>query len=148
MALTACSSTPSGSSYSSRQKITKEETLLRSQIIHDAKKYVGVPYKYGGNSPQTGFDCSGLVRHVYARSDISLPRTTTAQAQFMKKTRKPKVGDVLFFNINGRSISHSGIYLGNNQMVHAPSSGKRVEITRTDTPYWKKRFVKSGTAIN
>lgn len=114
-----------------------------SAILY-AKEQIGRPYLYGGTDPNRGFDCSGLIQYAYENAGVPLPRTTSSQYQFSKKTNNPEPGDLVFFIINGKSISHAGIYIGDNKMIHAPSSGKRVEITRFDTPYWKKHFYGYG----
>lgn len=151
--LTACATTSGSdgengsSAKSARVKAKKEPTVLtakREQVVNDAKKFVGTPYRLGGTSPSTGFDCSGLVQHVYQGIDVGLPRTTREQEAHMSVAKRPAEGDVLFFKINGKQVSHAGIYVGNNRMVHAPGTGRKVEITRIDTPYWQSRLSKWG----
>ncbi len=119
------------------------------QVISIAKSMIGVQYRYGGNTPKTGFDCSGLVYFSYLQVGITLPRTSSAQYKASKPVSKKSIrrGDLLFFRIHRRKISHVGIYLGNNQFVHAPSSGKKVSIGELDSPYWRKRFVRGGRII-
>ena len=112
--------------------------------IYHAKGQIGRPYLFGGTDPKRGFDCSGLIQFAYQTAGVQLPRDTRSQYQYSKRTDNPEPGDLVFFVINGKSISHAGIYIGNNKMIHAPSSGKRVEITRFDTPYWKKHFYGYG----
>lgn len=111
-----------------------------------AKAQIGVPYKYGGNNPGSGFDCSGLVQYSYKQAGIRLPRSTQQLYQATRRIDKDELrpGDLVFFKINRRKVSHVGIYLGNNRFVHAPSSGKKVEITNLEKGYWKKRFSRGG----
>jgi len=102
---------------------------------------VGRPYKYGGASP-SGFDCSGLVHYGYQQAGVTLPRDTS---QLRQASRPVKVsglrrGDLLFFDQEGKKNSHVGIYLGDGQFVHAPSSGKHVRKDTLDGPYWKKHL--------
>jgi cell wall-associated NlpC family hydrolase len=108
---------------------------------------VGVPYRYGGFTPK-GFDCSGLVYYSYQKAGLTVPRTSAEQF----KTANPvdlddvRPGDLLFF-ARRRSVDHVAIYLGNNQFVHAPSTGKRVSVTRMSDPYYRDHFVAAGRLI-
>ena len=109
-----------------------------------AVSMVGRPYKERGDSP-AGFDCSGLVRYSYLAAGLDAPHGTkelrnTTAAVGNGKMRK---GDLLFFNENGKNYSHVGIYLGNSQFVHAPSSGKKVRKDSLKDPYWKKSFLEA-----
>jgi len=119
------------------------------QVIRIAKSMLGVKYRYGGNTPKTGFDCSGLVYFSYLQVGITVPRTSLAQYKASKPVAKKSIrrGDLLFFRINRSKISHVGIYLGKNRFLHAPSSGKKVSIGELDSPYWRKRFVRGGRFI-
>ncbi len=109
-----------------------------------ATKMLGKPYRFGGASP-SGFDCSGLVYYSYHKAGYRVPRTSQLQYQDSLPVKRGhmKEGDLLFFRIEGK-VSHVGVYLGNNQFIHAPSSGKRVSIASLDNPYWSKRFTKAG----
>ena len=105
-----------------------------------AVKMVGRPYKYGGSSP-SGFDCSGLVLYSYLKAGFALPRDTERQRLAARpiKVSSLRRGDLLFFDQEGKKNSHVGIYLGDGQFVHAPSSGKNVRRDRLDA-YWKKHL--------
>ena len=107
----------------------------------NAARMVGVPYRYGGNSP-TGFDCSGLVQFSYSRAGIKLPRDTYGQRQSTRaiSQRSLQRGDLVFFDQEGKRSSHVGIYLGDNRFVHAPSSGKTVRIANLADRYWQQHF--------
>ncbi|NND65134.1 MAG: C40 family peptidase [Gammaproteobacteria bacterium] len=109
------------------------------QIASIALNQIGTPYRYGGSSP-SGFDCSGLVQYSHAQVGINVPRTTSSQYNGAMRKNNPQVGDVLFFKIDGR-VSHSGIYIGKGKFVHAPSSGKQVEVTRLDNVYFHDKLV-------
>ena len=102
---------------------------------------VGRPYKYGGSAP-SGFDCSGLVLYSYLKAGLALPRDTEHQRQASRpiKVSSLRRGDLLFFDQEGKKNSHVGIYLGDGQFVHAPSSGKHVRKDKLDGPYWKKHL--------
>lgn len=103
----------------------------------------GKPYRYGGHSPTTGFDCAGLVYYSYQRVGMTVPRTTYAQRD--KSLRVPldqlSRGDLVFFTQEGKFSSHVGIYLGNNRFIHAPSTGKNLRIDDFRSNYWQKHFV-------
>lgn len=118
----------------------------RAGIVRTAKRYLGVRYRYGGETPR-GFDCSGYVKYVYQRNNVAIPRST--KEQFDDGRRIPlsraRPADLVFFNTGGRRISHVGIYLGKRRFIHAPSSGKRVSIASMDNRYWKRRFVGAVT---
>ena len=113
-------------------------------IVQLAEQYLGAPYKYGGNSPN-GFDCSGFTSYVYKKAGYGLPRATTAQYGKLNPVRVPEVGDLVFFRTAGDKISHVGIYVGNYQFIHAPSSGKTVTHADIRNSYWKPRYAGSRT---
>jgi cell wall-associated NlpC family hydrolase len=100
-------------------------------------------YRYGGNSPDTGFDCSGLVTHVFEQAwGVAVPRGTEAQSTVGRpvKLRELAPGDLVFYDTRGRPYSHVGIYLGDGNFVHAPRPGQRVRIESVNNPYWRTRF--------
>lgn len=104
---------------------------------------VGVPYRWAGNTPTTGFDCSGLVQYVVARAaDVKLPRTTAEISQSGSPVDPGQIapGDLVFFNTMGRPHSHVGIYVGKLRFVNAPSTGGIVRLDYLTNPYWAKRF--------
>lgn len=103
---------------------------------------VGKPYRYGGASPSTGFDCSGLVHFSYRQAGIKVPRSTEDLLRASSAVRGSNLrrGDLLFFDQEGKKKSHVGIYLGDGRFVHAPSSGKRVRTDTLDSKYWKKHL--------
>jgi len=104
---------------------------------------VGIEYRWGGSSPQTGFDCSGLVTHVFKKiSGLVLPRSSHAIAKVGQPVPVDdlKPGDLVFFNTMRHPFSHVGIYLGEKRFVHAPSGGKSVGIADMTKSYWAKRY--------
>ncbi|WP_081463750.1 C40 family peptidase [Candidatus Glomeribacter gigasporarum] len=108
-----------------------------------AMSLVDVPYRWGGNTPESGFDCSGLVRYVIERAaHINLPRTAREMSAQGKRITPDQVapGDLIFFNTNGHPNSHVGIYVGHHRFVNAPSSGSLVRIDHVDAPYWARHF--------
>jgi cell wall-associated NlpC family hydrolase len=103
----------------------------------------GTPYKYGGTSPEQGFDCSGFVGHVFKHSlGKTLPRTSAeiSRVGIKQRTESLHPGDLVFYNTLNKSYSHVGIYLGDGQFIHSPSSGKSVSIVNMNEPYWEKRY--------
>ncbi|MFA5181611.1 MAG: NlpC/P60 family protein [Syntrophales bacterium] len=117
----------------------------RNLVVKVAKGFLGAPYRLGGSSVQ-GLDCSGFVRKIYEFFDVNLPRTAREQANVGMKVAKGELteGDLVFFHTR-RAIGHVGIYIGNNQFVHA-SSGKKdrhVRIDSLDKPYYNQRFIKA-----
>jgi murein DD-endopeptidase len=107
----------------------------------EALKMVGAPYRYGGASPK-GFDCSGLVQYSFRQAGITLPHQTEQQRRLGKRVAISELrpGDLVFFDQQGKKNGHVAMYAGNGEIVHAPSSGKRVRRDRLDSPYWRKHF--------
>ena len=104
---------------------------------------IGVDYRFGGDSPATGVDCSGLVRYVFQQTTgITLPRTSAQLGKLGANVGGAQLmpGDLVFFNTRRFVNSHVGIYLGDNRFVHAPSTGSEVEISSLDESYWRQHF--------
>ncbi len=115
----------------------------RAEALMQALLALGVDYHYGGNSPATGFDCSGLVAHVYRQAwGIQLPRTSAAQSRVGVPVglSELQAGDLVFYDTLHQPFSHVGIYLGDGKFVHAPRTGARVRIESLQGEYWTKRF--------
>ena len=108
----------------------------------EALKVIGTPYRFAGASPQSGFDCSGLVSYSYRQAGVALPHNTDAlrAASQPIAARELRAGDLVFFDLEGKTHSHVGIYLGDGTFVHAPSTGKDVRRDRLESPYWKVRI--------
>lgn len=120
-----------------------EYSSAAQQLVDEALDYLGVRYRFGGTSPETGLDCSGLVLNVFRNAiGFDLPRTASEMARMGDKIGRQdlKPGDLVFFNTMRRAFSHVGIYLGNGKFVHAPSSGGKVRVEAISTGYWAKRF--------
>jgi murein DD-endopeptidase len=134
MLATGCTTTP-----------RERERVLGERIVDTALMQVGRPYRYGGSTPE-GFDCSGLVRFAYLAQGITVPRTTGEQFRASRAvdTRKLAPGDLLFFRIDGREVSHVAIYAGDGRFVHAPQSGRPVETRALDDDWYRSRLVRAG----
>jgi cell wall-associated NlpC family hydrolase len=118
-------------------------------MVQIAKSTIGTPYKWGGNSPQRGFDCSGLMTYVHRNAvGLKIPRTAAKQRDNSRTINYAQLqpGDMLFFK-TGKKTNHVGVYIGNRKFIHAPSGGKRVKVASMDSSYWFKRFVKFGTYL-
>lgn len=109
-----------------------------------AEKMVGTPYVPGGTNPDEGFDCSGLVQYSYKEAGLFVPRTTKDQFRQSRSVSNPRKGDLLFFDSNGRSASHVGIYIGNDKFVHVSFKKKRVLIASLSAPHWQKEKNSAG----
>ncbi len=127
---------PEVRSSSRRSTGDKAATIALDQL--------GTPYRYGGSTP-SGFDCSGLVQYSYSRAGLSVPRTTQALWNESKTVawKDRQVGDLLFFEFEGK-MSHVGMYIGNRQFVHAPSSGKHVSVASLQSDYYRDALLRVG----
>ena len=120
-----------------RRESTSARTTSAALVLPTAQRYLGVPYKWGGTSPKTGFDCSGFVQYVFAKHGTTLPRTSREMASSGKRlppewsTLQP--GDLVMFAEPGERISHVAIYAGKRRIIHASSSGGRVRYDALDT---------------
>jgi len=118
-------------------------TAAAGELVDQAMSYLGIRYRFGGTSPETGLDCSGLVMNVFRNAiGLDLPRTAAEMARMGENIGRQelKPGDLVFFNTMRRAFSHVGIYLGDGQFVHAPSSGGMVRVESMGNSYWATRF--------
>jgi len=115
-------------------------------VVIAAMSFIDRPYQAGGQSAQTGFDCSGFTRHVFGQTlGIELPRSAEEQAQANALRAVPsrdelQPGDLVFFNTQQRTFSHVGIYLGDGRFIHAPRTGAQIRIERMSGAYWSVRY--------
>lgn len=114
-----------------------------SDLVVNAMGFLGVPYRRGGNSAATGFDCSGFVRAMYEQTvGLVLPRRANEQAAATSAIDKTDLqpGDLVFFNTMRRAFSHVGIYVGEGKFIHSPRSGSEVRVEDMQASYWQRRF--------
>ncbi|SDB97903.1 C40 family peptidase [Paraburkholderia lycopersici] len=112
-------------------------------VVVGALNMIGVRYRWGGNTPDSGLDCSGFVRYVFQDTlGMSLPRRAEEMSRVGEKVSMSnlKPGDLVFFNTMRRTFSHVGIYIGDNKFVHSPSTGSTIRVDDLDDGYWEKRF--------
>jgi cell wall-associated NlpC family hydrolase len=125
-------SSGSGASGPSTVRIPRSPapTATAARVLATADRYVGVPYVWGGNTPETGFDCSGFTRYVFAKQGISLPRTSREQARMGAGVALDPAallpGDLLLFAEPNEAVSHVAIYVGDGRMIHASSAAREV----------------------
>ncbi|HEU0229189.1 MAG TPA: C40 family peptidase [Burkholderiaceae bacterium] len=143
--LAGCASTPrheSGAGYWRGQPVVVDQSK-RTDVVMMALAQLDTRYRYGGDSPDTGFDCSGLVDYVFkAAADAGLPHNTARIAEISRpiSRRALSPGDLVFFNTLNRRYSHMGIYLGHGRFINAPSSGGVVRIDSLNSRYYARRF--------
>jgi cell wall-associated NlpC family hydrolase len=133
-----------------RQSVSDKASEVRQSVSHTASDlvvnamgFLGVPYKRGGNTAETGFDCSGFVRAMYEQTvGLMLPRKAEQQAAATEKIDKSdlKPGDLVFFNTMKRAFSHVGIYVGDGKFIHSPKPGSEVRVEDMTKTYWEHRF--------
>jgi cell wall-associated NlpC family hydrolase len=148
LGLSACSTAPPREAPPPPPAPPTHEDRVIDHVAHDvlflAISMVGTPYRYGGNTPQGGFDCSGLIGYVFREAArLELPRTTRelhALPAVSVRRERLASGDLVFFGQRGR-VDHAGIYVGEGRFVHAPSSGGTVRLDALDGPYWRDRFI-------
>ena len=125
------------------REVRQSVTERASDLVVNAMGFIGVPYRRGGNSAETGFDCSGFVRAIYTQTiGHLLPRRAEEQAAATEKIDRTdlKPGDLVFFNTMRRAFSHVGIYIGDGKFIHAPKPGATVRVENFEGNYWQRRF--------
>ncbi|QDH71737.1 NlpC/P60 family protein [Lysobacter alkalisoli] len=123
--------------------VPPSDPAAANAVLMRAISLVGTPYRYGGNTPEGGFDCSGLVNYVYRDMlDLRLPRTASQLAGYQGPKIAPSkltAGDLVFFGSRGK-VTHVGIYVGEGRFVHAPSTGGTVRLDHLDGNYWRSHY--------
>lgn len=113
--------------------------------LDTARNMLGVTYRYGGSDPR-GFDCSGLVQYSFRQAGVYLPRTSQDifRASTLVNPAEILPGDLVFFRVSAKKVSHVGIYAGSRTFIHSPSSGKGVSYASLDSDYWSQRLIGVG----
>lgn len=126
--------------------LARDISVGQEDISVTAIGLIGIPYRWGGNNPDGGFDCSGLIHYVFASTrGKKIPRTTAEMPKVSSLVEDAPLapGDLVFFNTLGSPYSHVGIYVGKGRFVHAPNAGGTVRLERLQTPYWSNRFTEA-----
>ena len=132
------------SSQSSSKRTAALSRREADELIGNAMGLLGVSYRFGGTSASSGFDCSGFMQHIFRKTmQINLPRTSAEQAKMGVAVSRSELqpGDMVFFSTSRGRISHVGLYIGNNRFIHAPRTGKSIEITSLGNKYWNSKYV-------
>jgi cell wall-associated NlpC family hydrolase len=134
---------PGESQEKPQPKTVKNEKDMGSIAARTAERFVGIPYKWGGDNVVDGMDCSGFVRAVYNLCGLSIPRTSRDQYKAGGAVARENLqdGDLVFFGSSETSINHVGIYVGGGRFVHAPRRGEDIRVTSVDESYFEKRFI-------
>jgi len=130
--------------YAALSYQSADNDYVRSEIVRTAKQYIGVPYRWGGESPETGFDCSGLAMVAYQLNGLDLPRSSRQQWKAGRPVNRRQLarGDLVFFATSGgKRVSHVGIYTGNGQFLHAPRRGRKIQESSLSNTYYKTRYL-------
>ena len=145
LALAGCASLPPPPSSAPVRDIGGVASPKNAHVLNQAKRFVGTPYSFGGESPH-GFDCSGLVFFAYQQLGIDVPRTAVDQYRHARPFRLDRLspGDLVFFRLDRKKVSHVGIYAGDSRFIHAPRAGSKVTYDRLDSPFWSRRFIGAG----
>lgn len=123
---------------------------LRHELVRTAKRFLGVPYRWGGEDRQNGFDCSGLTMVSYRLNGLNLPRNSRMQYRTGHGIKKKHLrqGDLVFFATKGgKRVTHVGMYVGSGQFIHAPRTGKTVRIASLSSPFWRRTYVGARTYL-
>lgn len=130
--------------YAAGKKRQNTTVALRESIVKTARQYIGIPYRWGGESPQSGFDCSGFTMVVYQLNGLDLPRSSQLQWKSGRPIKRNQLskGDLVFFaTSSGRRVSHVGIYSGNGKFLHASGTGQKIKSADLSNAYWRGRYV-------
>lgn len=148
--LAACAGRPSAPVVT--PSVVNQPSGAAEEVLFAALSLVGTPYRYGGNTPDSGFDCSGLIGYVYSgAAGMTLPRTTGAMSTRGTSVSRSALlpGDLLFFATSGgRRVSHAAIYVGEGRFVHAPSSGGTVRLDTLSSRYWQNSYLSAKRVLD
>jgi cell wall-associated NlpC family hydrolase len=146
--------TPRGSRRTPAARVPRATSASAARVLATASRYLGTPYRYGGATPATGFDCSGFVQYVFGRNGVDLPRTSRQQAAagyaLAARVDSLKPGDLMLFSSKGLRIDHVAVYVGNNRMLHSSAGAGKVVYDDLTTPrgkWYLKRHVASRRVL-
>lgn len=122
-----------------KEGLQRKKAALGQDAVSIAHQFLGISYRYGGSSPSTGFDCSGLVMYVYGKLGIALPHNAAAQYRLGLSVPRAALrpGDLVFFN----RLGHMGIYVGHGRFIHSPQTGDRIRIESLSASNWNRNYV-------
>lgn len=123
---------------------TSSFQLFGQEVVLSATQHIGLPYVWGGEDPNRGFDCSGLIKYTFEEFNIALPHRADLQFNYgepVKTKDELQPGDVVFFATGGYPIGHVGIYVGEGKFIHAPRRGRPVSVDSITTGYFSARYV-------
>ena len=130
--------------YPAARLAGRDHGALRAELVKTARRFIGVPYRWGGTDVEEGFDCSGLTLVCYRLNGLNLPRVSRSQYQAGRRVARDQLqqGDLVFFATKGGSrVTHVGLYIGNGKFIHAPRTGKTVRIANLSMPFFARTFV-------
>ncbi len=136
--------------YSVARMGTDKPDALRQELVRTAKRFLGVPYRWGGEDSTNGFDCSGLTMVSYRLNGLDLPRNSRAQFQAGRAVEKARLkqGDLVFFATKGGTrVTHVGMYVGDGKFIHAPRTGKTIRISSLASRYFRRTYVGGRTYL-
>lgn len=151
--LTACGTTPSSPAAASSRAPANSQTssAAASEVVLYALGLLNTGYRFGGRNPESGLDCSGMTAYIFREAaGLPLPHNAAQQARLGREVAAAQLqpGDLVFFNTNGRGISHVGLYIGENRFIHAPATNGRIKITGLDNPYFRSRYITARRLLN
>lgn len=120
------------------------QDALREELVQTARRFLGVPYRWGGTDQQNGFDCSGLTLVCYRLNGLNLPRVSRSQFEAGRQVAREQLrpGDLVFFATSGgQRVSHVGLYIGDDQFIHAPRAGQTVRVEALSTPFYSRTYM-------
>lgn len=137
--------------YSVAKRVSRGESYLREEIVSTARSFIGLPYSWGGTSPEEGFDCSGLTMAVYELNGLKLPRSSKDQFAAGTPVRRDRLleGDLVFFaTSHGKKVTHVGIYTGDGQFIHAPGEDKQIRMDSLSNGYFRSHYLGARTYLD
>lgn len=129
--------------FSHPAQATSDFRLFGKEVVYAARQQLGLPYIWGGEDPNRGFDCSGLIKYTFEEFNVELPHRADLQFNYGTPVSRNDLqpGDIVFFRTGGYPIGHVGIYAGNGNFIHAPRRGRPVTLESMNSSYYRQRFV-------